>query len=129
MIPSGDVSNDYVRGEAFLNEDGSKPNVIFVHGGRMKGFDRVKKIFHNSIMNNLGWNMYYYTLPYHLERQPEASLYSGEFMVSVNINRTVKRDKTAKVGITLGWDVYIDRTLFHSIRYVDFCNSLFRCHL
>ena len=42
---------------------------------------------------------------------------------------TRKRDKTAKVGITLGWDVYIDRPLFHSIRYVDFCNSLFRCHL
>lgn len=99
MIPSGDVFNDYVRGEAFLNEDESKPNVIFVHGWRMKGFDRIKKNFHNSIMNNLGWNMYYYTLPYHLERQPEASLYSGEFMVSANINRTVESTRQAIVDL------------------------------
>ncbi|PEZ06785.1 hypothetical protein CN330_26305 [Priestia megaterium] len=99
LIPSGDVSNDYVRGEAFLNEDESKPNVIFVHGWRMKGFDRVKKIFHNSIMKNLGWDMYYYTLPYHLERQPEKSLYSGEFMVSANINRTVESTRQAIVDL------------------------------
>lgn len=99
LIPSGDDLNDYVRGEAFLNESESKPNVIFVHGWRMKGFDRVKKIFHNSITNNLGWNMYYYTLPYHLERQPEASLYSGEFMVSANINRTVESTRQAIVDL------------------------------
>ncbi|TPF14101.1 alpha/beta hydrolase [Priestia megaterium] len=99
LIPSGDHPNDYVRGESFLNEVGNKPNVIFVHGWRMKGFDRVKKIFHDSIMNNLGWNMYYYTLPYHLERQPEASLYSGEFMVSANINRTVESTRQAIVDL------------------------------
>ncbi|MFD0084245.1 alpha/beta hydrolase [Priestia megaterium] len=99
LIPSGDDLNDYVRGEAYLNESESKPNVIFVHGWRMKGFDRVKKIFHNSIMNNLGWNMYYYTLPYHLERQPETSLYSGEFMVSANINRTVESTRQAIVDL------------------------------
>ena len=99
MIHSGDVSNDYVRGEAFLNEAEGKPNVIFVHGWQMKGFDRVKKIIHDSIMNNLGWNMYYYTLPYHLERQPEESLYSGEFMVSANINRTVESTRQAIVDL------------------------------
>ncbi len=99
LRPSGDHPNDYVRGESFLNEVGNKPNVIFVHGWRMKGFDRVKKIFHDSIMNNLGWNMYYYTLPYHLERQPEASLYSGEFMVSANINRTVESTRQAIVDL------------------------------
>lgn len=99
LRPSGNHPNDYVRGESFLNEVGNKPNVIFVHGWRMKGFDRVKKIFHDSIMNNLGWNMYYYTLPYHLERQPEASLYSGEFMVSANINRTVESTRQAIVDL------------------------------
>lgn len=99
LRPSGDHPNDYVRGESFLNEVGNKPNVIFVHGWRMKGFDRVKKIFHDSIINNLGWNMYYYTLPYHLERQPEASLYSGEFMVSANINRTVESTRQAIVDL------------------------------
>jgi len=34
LIPSGDDLNDYVRGEAFLNEFESKPNVIFIHGWR-----------------------------------------------------------------------------------------------
>lgn len=99
LIPSGNDPNDYVTGEAYLNEGESKPNVIFVHGWRMKGFDRVKKIFHDSFMNDLRWDMYYYTLPYHLERQPEASLYSGEFMISANINRTIESTRQAIVDL------------------------------
>jgi pimeloyl-ACP methyl ester carboxylesterase len=99
LMPSGDEFNDSVKGEVYLNKSESKPNVIFVHGWRMKAFDRVKKIFHHSIMNNLGWNMYYYTLPYHLERQPKQSLYSGEFMVSANINRTVESTRQAIIDL------------------------------
>jgi esterase/lipase len=43
--------------------------------------------------------MYYYTLPYHLERQPKQSLYSGEFMVSANINRTVESTRQAIIDL------------------------------
>lgn len=57
------------------------------------------KIFHNRIMNDLGWNMYYYSLPYHFEREPENSLYSGELMISANIDRTIESTRQAIVDL------------------------------
>ncbi len=87
LISSGDPTNDHLQGEAYIrNEDA--PNIIFVHGWRQDSFDRLKKIFHDR-MGNLGWNMYYFTLPYHFQREPEKSLYSGEYMISANIPRTL----------------------------------------
>ncbi|MBU8785272.1 MULTISPECIES: alpha/beta hydrolase family protein [Bacillus] len=100
LIPSGDLVNDTLTGEVFLNEnDIDKPNVIFVHGWRMNSYDRIKKIFHHRIMKDVGWNMYYYSLPYHLEREPENSLYSGELMISADIDRTVESTRQAIVDL------------------------------
>ncbi|MGG3641475.1 alpha/beta hydrolase family protein [Bacillus gobiensis] len=100
LIPSGDLVNDTLKGELFLNKnDVDKPNIIFVHGWRMDSYDRIKKIFHNRIMNDLGWNMYYFPLPYHCEREPENSLYSGELMISANIDRTVESARQAIVDL------------------------------
>ncbi|MED1741076.1 alpha/beta hydrolase family protein [Bacillus swezeyi] len=100
LIPSGDLVNDTLKGEVFLNKnDIDKPNVIFVHGWRMDSYDRIKNIFHHRIMNDLGWNMYYYSLPYHFEREPEHSLYSGELMISANIDRTVESTRQAIVDL------------------------------
>ncbi|WP_458110456.1 alpha/beta hydrolase family protein [Bacillus sp. PK6-013] len=100
IIPSGDPVNDSLKGEVFLNKnDIDQPNVIFVHGWRMDSYDRIKKIFHNRMMNDLGWNMYYYSLPYHFEREPEYSLYSGELMISAHLNRTVESTRQAVVDL------------------------------
>lgn len=99
LVPSGDISNDSLAGEVFLNKNENVPNVIFVHGWRMDSFDRIKKMFHNRIMNELGWNMYYFTLPYHFQRKPEHSLYSGEYMISANINRTVQSTRQAVIDL------------------------------
>lgn len=93
-IQSGISCNDVATGEVFLHQNDAAPNIIFVHGWRMDSNERVKKIFHNQIMN-LGWNMYYFTLPYHFERKPECSLYSGEYMISANIERTVQSSQQA----------------------------------
>lgn len=93
-IQSGISCNDIVTGEAFLHQNDASPNIIFVHGWRMDSNERVKKIFHDQIMN-LKWNMYYFTLPYHFERKPECSLYSGEYMISANIERTVQSSQQA----------------------------------
>ncbi|KMY52548.1 hypothetical protein AC623_20650 [Bacillus sp. FJAT-27231] len=99
LIPSGDDFNDRITGEAFLNENNTNaPNVIFVHGWRMESNDRVKKIFHQHMMNS-GWNMYYFTLPYHFQRKPEKSLYSGEYMISADIERTIQSTKQAVVDL------------------------------
>lgn len=46
-------------------------------------------------MTNLKWNMYYFTLPYHFDRKPNQSLYSGEYMVSANVERTVEATRQA----------------------------------
>ncbi|MBO1625589.1 alpha/beta hydrolase [Bacillus arachidis] len=97
-IQSDHLNNDIVKGEAYLNTNKEVPNVIFVHGWRMESNDRVKNIFHKRIMD-LGWNMYYFTLPYHFERKPEESLYSGEYMISANIQRTIQSVQQAVVDL------------------------------
>ncbi|PFK39140.1 alpha/beta hydrolase [Bacillus cereus] len=89
--------NDIVTGEVFIH-DKESPNIVFVHGWRMDSNERVKKIFHDKMLD-LTWNMYYFTLPYHFEREPKDSLYSGEFMVSANIERTVKCTQQAVVDL------------------------------
>ncbi len=93
-ISLGDKNNDMVSGEVYLNSNENAPNVIFVHGWRMDSNARIKNIFHKDMLN-LGWNMYYFTLPYHFEREPEESTYSGEFMISANIERTVAASRQA----------------------------------
>ncbi|MRA75697.1 alpha/beta hydrolase, partial [Bacillus thuringiensis] len=89
LMKSGDLFNDLVSGEAYLNSNEDAPNVIFVHGWRMENNERVRKIFHEKMID-LDWNLYYFTLPYHFAREPEESLFSGEYMVSADIQRTVK---------------------------------------
>lgn len=91
--------NNIVKGEFLLsaNKQGA-PNVIFVHGWRMDSLDRSKAIFENRIVD-LGWNQYYFTLPYHFDRKPKQSLYSGEFMISANITRTVQSVRQAVVDL------------------------------
>lgn len=47
-MKSGDLFNDLVSGEAYLNSNEDAPNVIFVHGWRMENNERVRKIFHEK---------------------------------------------------------------------------------
>lgn len=100
LAKSGNAVNDKLEGEVYLNKDDKdKPNIIFVHGWRMDSYDRIKKIFHKRIMKDFGWNMYYYSLPYHFEREPEESMYSGELMISADVERTVESTKQAIVDL------------------------------
>ncbi|HEK9103472.1 TPA: alpha/beta hydrolase [Bacillus pseudomycoides] len=93
-IKSGISCNDIVTGEAFINKNEDSPNVILVHGWRMDSIDKVKNIFQKMMMD-LGWNMYYFTMPYHFNREPGSSLYSGEYMISANVERTVEASQQA----------------------------------
>ncbi|WP_242230107.1 alpha/beta hydrolase [Bacillus cereus group sp. BfR-BA-01329] len=96
-VTSGYSNNDKVTGEVFLHKDDA-PNVILVHGWRMESNDRIKNIYHDKFME-LGWNTYYFTLPYHFEREPNESLFSGEYMVSAHLERTVQASKQAVVDL------------------------------
>jgi hypothetical protein len=89
------TSNKYSTGLYFENKNlDQTANVIIVHGWRMNNLERVKNIYLNAF-SKLGLNMYYFTLPYHLERDSKESLYNGELMVSADIDRTLISIKQA----------------------------------
>ncbi|WP_332631671.1 alpha/beta hydrolase family protein [Halalkalibacter flavus] len=98
-ILSNDSHNDYLGGEVFLHENQDSPNVVFVHGWRSTSLDRIKNIFHHRMMGEMKWNMYYFTLPYHFQREPKISSYSGELMISADIERTLQAVKQTIVDL------------------------------
>jgi len=67
-------------------------NVIFVHGWRADNLDRLGKVFLDSFTER-NYNIYNYVLPFHMERSPDASLYSGEYFVSSDVSRTLKSEQ------------------------------------
>ncbi|MDF2713506.1 MAG: PGAP1-like family protein [Paenibacillus sp.] len=104
LLASGDPINDISAGETLLHRNEAAPNVIFVHGWRMSSLDRIKRMFQKQLMDS-GWNLYYFTLPYHFQRKPEQSIYSGEYMVSADIHRTLQAVRQAVVDLRtlIGW--------------------------
>jgi hypothetical protein len=82
-------SNKYSTGLYYENKSSNQTaNVVIVHGWRMGRLKEIEKIY-NEPFSKLGLNMYYFTLPYHFEREPKESLYSGELMISADIDRTL----------------------------------------
>ena len=69
-------------------------NIIFVHGWRADNLDRLGKVFLDSFMER-NYNIYNYVLPFHMERSPDTSLYSGEYFVSADVSRTLKSEQQA----------------------------------
>lgn len=88
-LPSGETRNDRCSGEYYypLRPTG-KTYVIFVHGWRMNGFERLKDMFLDPF-TRMNLHMLFFSLPYHLKREPEGSSYGGELMVSADLERTV----------------------------------------
>lgn len=122
QIESGDTINDEVSGEYFEpSKNVADTHVVFVHGWRMNSIQRISKIYLRQMMAKK-WNLYFFSLPYHRNREPVHSLYGGELMVSANLDRTlqaiqqavsdlralirwIKQEKQGKViliGISLG---------------------------
>ena len=64
-------------------------NVILIHGWRADNLSRLDKVFLESFIEK-EYNIYNYILPFHMERSPDTSLYSGEYFVSANVSRTLK---------------------------------------
>ncbi|MCB2295439.1 alpha/beta hydrolase [Clostridium algoriphilum] len=69
-------------------------NVIFVHGWRADNLNRLEKVFLDSFVER-NYNIYNYVLPFHMERSPDTSLYSGEYFVSADVCRTLKSEQQA----------------------------------
>lgn len=87
--------NNHVIGRYYEKKaSNSDVNVVMVHGWRSNGHHHLENIYLEGFKKQ-GYNLYFYTLPYHLERAPASSLYSGEYMVSANIDRTLNSIKQA----------------------------------
>jgi|GEM_PF-422265 len=93
------LSNKYSTGLFYENKNLSQQaSVIIVHGWRMDELSGVKNIYIKPF-SYLGLNMYYFTLPYHLEREPEESLYSGELMITSDVNKSLRSIRQAITDI------------------------------
>lgn len=93
------LSNKYSTGLFYENKNYSQPaNVIIVHGWRMDDLSILKNIYLKPF-SDLGLNMYYFSLPYHLEREPKESLYSGELMITADVNKSLLAIKQAITDI------------------------------
>ncbi|MFC0559431.1 alpha/beta hydrolase family protein [Halalkalibacter alkalisediminis] len=99
LISTGYPTNDKVIGEAFVNKKENVPNLIFVHGWRQDSFERMRNIFHDRLKSETDGNLYYFTLPYHFQRKPVESLFSGEYMISADVSRTLQAVQQAVVDL------------------------------
>lgn len=121
---NNNISNKFSSGLYHINtclDDDINTNCIIIHGWRMGNLDPINKMFNNYFVGE-GYNIYYYTLPYHFEREPRESMFNGELMVGANIGRTLlsvkqsvsdiraliywlrkrKKGKIVLIGVSLG---------------------------
>lgn len=85
-------SNEWFRVVAHEVE-GARGALIFVHG--LFEDNRVIYRFLIDELNRLGYSVYVSTLPYHYERVPPESRFSGEFFMSADLVRTVHAFQSA----------------------------------
>lgn len=79
----------YIYKHTVENAEG---NILFVHGlfdDNMSNYPFIK------MLNNLNFNVFFMVLPYHYNRKPESSMFSGEFFLSADIHRSIVAFKQA----------------------------------
>ncbi|MFV8826408.1 alpha/beta hydrolase [Alkalihalobacterium sp. APHAB7] len=97
-IHSEDKVNNMAKGMCYLSHNDEEPvHVIIVHGWRSDSLNKFKSIFLKQ-MQKKEFNVYFPTLPYHFDRASN-SLYSGEYMISANVCRTITAIRQAVVEI------------------------------
>ncbi len=77
--------NDYCWLEAFLSPN-SVGTILFIHGLYEDNLDLYKSII--SVLHQQNFNFYLYKLPFHYERKPKESKFSGEFLWSGDFYRS-----------------------------------------
>ena len=96
-IPCEDKENNRVHCRCFAAA-GNKGNVIFVHGL----YEENLQIYHFfiSLLREQGLNVYVMMLPYHYERKPSRSRFSGEFFWSADLDRNARALKQSVYDLT-----------------------------
>ncbi|WFD10893.1 alpha/beta hydrolase [Tepidibacter hydrothermalis] len=89
QVDNGISNKDAVFHYSKCIDEEKNINVILIHGWRAKVLNRLEKVFLDSFIER-NYNVYRYVLPFHMERSPKTSLYSGEYFVSADVSRTLK---------------------------------------
>ncbi|MBN2528537.1 MAG: hypothetical protein JXR76_19265 [Deltaproteobacteria bacterium] len=98
LVQGNHVENQMFSVQAFLS--GSPVvNLVFYHGL----FEENREIYHFLFSNltRLGVNVYLCTMPYHYERMPAKSVFSGEYFWSAYFERTRNAFKQAVYDLHL----------------------------
>lgn len=82
----GNEINDRVQGNVYFHSSQSPIHVIVVHGWRMDQWEKINRLFLKPF-NKSGFHMWQMMLPFHFDRA--YSSYSGEYMISANIERSI----------------------------------------
>lgn len=72
-------------------------NILFVHGLFDDNMLNYGYLF--KLLNELNCNVYFMTMPYHFDRRPKSSKFSGEYFFSADIFRTQNAFKQAILDI------------------------------
>ncbi|SDY60061.1 hypothetical protein [Thermoactinomyces sp. DSM 45892] len=94
-----DLGGKFSEGEYYLqtNRD-QQVHVIVIHGWKSDSLDRGKRLFLDSF-SALGYNLFFVMLPHHMKRADSRSDYSGEYMISAHIERTIRAFQQAVTEI------------------------------
>lgn len=100
-IPSFESSTYYSENNSIYlynyPAQNAKHNILFVHGlfdDNIVNYDYLFKL-----LNEYNFNVYFMTMPYHFDRRPKTSLFSGEYFFSADIFRTQNAFKQAVLDI------------------------------
>lgn len=118
-MKSGDEINDRVQGNVYFHSSRSPVHIVVVHGWRMDQWEKINRLFLNPF-DKSGFHMWQMILPFHFDRA--YSTYSGEYMISANIKRSV-----FAVGQALLSFIYSHSLLSRSVSfcfYYSFCYGL-----
>ncbi|GFP74091.1 alpha/beta hydrolase [Clostridium fungisolvens] len=88
-IDNGRSNSDSIFYYNLCKDEPKNTSVILIHGWRSEELNRLENVFLNSFIEE-SYDAYSYILPFHMERCPNESLYSGEYFFSANVNRTLK---------------------------------------
>lgn len=100
VVDSGYPENDLVRCRVFRAKE-SRGAVLFIHGLFEENLLIYK--FFISQLNALGLDAFVLLLPFHYQRKPQASVFSGEFFWSGDIDRSALAYKQAVYD---AWQLY-----------------------
>ncbi|TCP70412.1 alpha/beta hydrolase family protein [Baia soyae] len=94
-----DLRQKLSQGEYYLQKNKDQQvHVIVIHGWKSDGLNRGKQLFLDSF-SALGYNLFFVMLPHHMNRMDVRSDYSGEYMISAHIERTIQAFQQAVTEI------------------------------